>query len=82
MRHPDKTIVFETKAELDAFKKGFLWERDEYEADLITSSIDGKWQVELLRICEEDYQAGGKYYVEGEPEQIPVAIAYEKASSV
>jgi hypothetical protein len=37
MRHPDKTIVFETKAEFDAFKKGFLRERDEYEADLITS---------------------------------------------
>jgi len=64
MRHPDKTIVFETKAEFDAFKKGFLWERDEYEADLITSFIKGKWQVELLRICDEDHQPGGKHYVD------------------
>src|SRR5947209_1602881 len=50
MRHPDKTIVFETKAEFDAFMKGFLWDRDECQADLVTHFMHGKWQVELLRI--------------------------------
>ncbi len=63
-RQPDKTIVFETKAEFDAFMKGFLWTREEYEADIVTGLLNRKYQVELQRIHEEDYQPGGKYCVE------------------
>jgi hypothetical protein len=65
MRQPDKTIVFETKAEFDAFMRGFLWERDEYEADIVTTNFGGKWQAKMSRIYEEDYQLGGRY-AEGE----------------
>jgi hypothetical protein len=46
MRQPDKTIVFETKAEFDAFMRGFLWERDEYEADIVTTN----WAVGTPRV--------------------------------
>jgi hypothetical protein len=68
-RQSDTTLVFETKAEFDAFREGFLWKHDKYAADMVSQCLNGKWQVELLRIYQEDYELGGRYYIDSEPSQ-------------
>ena len=55
---PEKTIIFETKGERDAFVKGILWERDEYPADIVCNPpIGGKYRVELFRIQDAKSEA-------------------------
>lgn len=65
------TLVFDTRGELDAFMKGYsVGVNEDCEgSDCASYELNGKWCAELLKVCDKDYQVGGRYYIEGEAEQ-------------
>lgn len=47
------TLYFKTEGEVDAFKRGLFWHRQEFiAADMITSGLlpEGKWCVEVIEV--------------------------------
>ena len=62
-RQPDKTVVFETRKELDAFVKS-ISESDPDGFDIVFYQMaNGQWHLEMFKVCELESRASCRIIV-------------------